>query len=260
MAQASSGEAPLFIDDGGLRWARTDVRRGPDLVDGAAWIQEYQRQLQSQQTGGRRRVLRQTLTEGDDPRFLGGAAGVAPLPLRNEALRSMARLCADPERGPGRRVRLATGEEVIFWFNVGPGQSLRERVFVTESRCPHQGVCLLEGELQDIEDVSGAKRAMVRCPRHNKNFDLRTGESPGNIEVLKTFPCRFELGHWYVAVGDAPPPACGGGDESAMEVDCEAPSKKPRHEPHEHGRAVGLATHHAIEQVSRPLVQHMTIG
>ena len=191
------------------------------------------------------------------------AAGVAPLPIRNEVLRNMARSYADPERGPGRRVRLISGEEVIFWFNVGPGQSLRERVFVTDLRCPHQGVCLMEGELQDIEDLSGSKRAMVRCPRHNKNFDLRTGESPGNVEVLKTYPCRFEHGHWYVAVGDSVPVEVPQGVDSAdaMDVDGEAPSKKPRHEePRELGCATGMATRQAIEQVSRPLVHHMTIA
>ena len=30
------------------------------------------------------------------------------------------------------------------------------------------------------------KRGMVRCPRHNKTFDLATGESPGNCEILQT--------------------------------------------------------------------------
>lgn len=32
------------------------------------------------------------------------------------------------------------------------------------------------------------KRGMVRCPRHNKTFDLATGESPGNCEILQTSP------------------------------------------------------------------------
>jgi nitrite reductase/ring-hydroxylating ferredoxin subunit len=115
--------------------------------------------------------------------------------LRNQILRDMARLSP-----PGKRVRLPSGQEVIFWFNVGKPGPPRARVLVTESKCPHQGVCLLKSELAEIEDSAGARHAMVRCPRHNKRFDLRTGLSPGNAEALKTFPCRFEHGHWYVGV------------------------------------------------------------
>mmetsp|Transcript_106068 Transcript_106068/g.306798 ORF Transcript_106068/g.306798 Transcript_106068/m.306798 type:complete len:232 (-) Transcript_106068:217-912(-) len=156
-----------------------------------------------------RRLLRQTATEGDNPQFWGSAGpNLANLGLRNEALEEMRpeKLFgpgADMSRGPGRRVRLPTGEEVIFWFNVGPPGMPRERVYVTSAHCPHQGVCLNTGELRDIEDMAGVKRAMVRCPRHHKTFDLKTGESPGNAERLQVFPCRFEHGYWYVAVGPA---------------------------------------------------------
>jgi hypothetical protein len=31
-------------------------------------------------------------------------------------------------------------------------------------------------------------------------FDLQTGESPGNTEMLQTYRCRFENDHWYVGV------------------------------------------------------------
>lgn len=220
-------EAPLFVEDAGVRWVRTEIKRGLDLFDGSAWVAEFkqrlgarlaaeQAQLVATAGGGggagtvivRRRLLRQVATEGDNPLFWGKVAD-GPLPMRNEVLREMASsngaICG-ASRGPGRKVRLATGHEVIFWFNVGPAGPPRERVYVTQATCPHQNVCLNTGELKDIEDVAGTMRALVRCPRHNKTFDLRTGESPGNTEILPTFPCRFERGHWYVGVGpDAQP-------------------------------------------------------
>jgi len=64
-------------------------------------------------------------------------------------------------------------------------------------------VCLNTGELKDIEDVAGTKHCVVRCTRHNKMFDLLTGESMGNAEVLQTYKCRFEHEHWYVGITPA---------------------------------------------------------
>lgn len=68
------------------------------------------------------------------------------------------------------------------------------------------GVCLLGSELQEIEDAAGARRALARCPRHNKTFDLRSGVSSGNPETLKVYPCRFDPdeGRWYVGVEPEP--------------------------------------------------------
>ena len=37
------------------------------------------------------------------------------------------------------------------------------------------------------KDLGSSLRGLVRCPRHNKTFDLQTGESPGNCEILQTF-------------------------------------------------------------------------
>jgi len=182
---------------------RTEITKGADLVNGEAWIAEFHRRLGEAQSAsaaqpGRRRLLRQVATEGDNPQYW-GSAGDAPMVVRNEVLKQMGQVGE-----PGRKVKLPDGQDVIFWFNVGPPGPPRERVYVTEAYCPHQQVCLAEGELRDIEDVVGARRPMVRCPRHNKMFDLRTGESPGNTETLRRFPCRFERGHWYVGL-PAPP-------------------------------------------------------
>jgi len=216
MNEQQQEDPPVIVVDGGLRWVRTEIRKGADLVDGSGWIDtfnsrlsEVQQSPKEQQPPRSRRLLRQTATDGDCPQFWGSAGlNLANLGLRNEVLDKMRpdRLfgpSADMSRGPGRMVRLATGEDVIFWFNVGPPGLPRERVYVTSAYCPHQGVCLNTGELRDIEDVAGVKRAMVRCPRHHKTFDLKTGESMGNAEKLPVYPCRFEHGHWYVAVGPA---------------------------------------------------------
>jgi len=110
-------------------------------------------------------------------------------------LREMAKVCP-----PGRKLKLPTGEDVIFWFNVGAPGPLQRRVYVTEARCPHQGVCLLSGELTEIEDATGLTNAFVRCPRHNKRFNLQSGLSPGNSEVLRTYPSRFMHGFWYLGL------------------------------------------------------------
>lgn len=171
--EAQSKGVPASFDENGHRWLCTPIARGADLVDGKAWIAEFQRQLAK--------------TTSDRP---GGAA------QRNQTLRDLVRNCGPP----GRQVRLANGQEVIFWFNVGPVGPPRSRVFVTEARCPHQGVCLLSGELADVEDAHGIPSATIRCPRHNKAFDIRTGKSLGNIETLKCFPCRFAHGRWYVGI------------------------------------------------------------
>jgi len=212
-------EAPAVFDDGGLQWVRTEICKGGDLVDGTAWIGKFQErmtELQALSAGGSgpargsgARMLRQTLSDGDDPQFYSGAKD-PPIALRNMVLKEMAdnmrQPGRDPSRGCGKKVKLINGKDVIFWFNVGPPGHPRDRVYVTDAYCPHQQVCLNEGELKDIEDISGQKKCMVRCHRHNKVFDLQTGLSPGNQERLQTYPRRFEHNHWYVAVGPSPAP------------------------------------------------------
>jgi len=173
-------EPPLLVQDRGVLWVRTEIAKGSDLVDGQAWIKEFQQRLA---------FLREQTGKTNQAR--------SDFSLRNRVLKDMAKICR-----PGRRVQLATGHEVIFWYNVGAPGLPRQRVHVTGDRCPHQGVCLLDGELMEMEDLAGGvTRALSRCPRHNKAFDLCTGESPGNAEILQKFPCRFEHARWYVGVG-----------------------------------------------------------
>jgi len=225
---ATGGAEPqLLVPDGEHCWVRTNVKKGADLVDGSAWIAEFESRLKAGGTAPPgRKLLRQTLSDGDNPMFWGQGANSNI--VRNKALEAMRQQCGF---GPAKEVQLVTGHNVLFWFNVGPAGQPKDRVFVTDSRCPHQGVCLVEGELKDVEDLAqpGSRRGMIRCPRHNKTFDLQTGESPGNMEVLRTYPIRYENGCWYVRVPAAEvrtfESACQDNDD--MVVD-EPEQKRPR--------------------------------
>lgn len=186
----ASVEPPASFSDDGLYWVSSGIRKSSELVDGQAWIKEFQRRFEKARAERRNAAMRDQA-------------------LRNRVLKDMSSVSP-----PGRKVSLPTGQEVIFWFNVGALGPPRSRVYVTEASCPHQGVCLLQGELMEIEDLSLGVRALTRCPRHNKRFDLCTGKSPGNVEQLRRFPCRFEHGCWYVGVG----PAVDGADAKPSEL------------------------------------------
>jgi len=179
--------APDKVDGEGVLWVRTPIRRASDLVDGQAWIQDFGRRLGELSQGSVGRSVGSSISNARGASSMRCAEG--------RVLREMAKVCP-----PGRKLRLPTGEEVIFWFNIGAPGPLQRRVYVTEARCPHQGVCLLSGELAEIEDATGLNHAFIRCPRHNKRFNLQSGLSPGNAEVLRTYPSRFMHGFWYVGL------------------------------------------------------------
>jgi len=66
----------------------------------------------------------------------------------------------------------------IAVFNVGGEYCAINNV------CPHRGGPLGEG------DVEGA---VVTCPWHGWQFDVKTGKSPVNpAATVKTFPCKVE--------------------------------------------------------------------
>ncbi len=65
------------------------------------------------------------------------------------------------------------------------------RVVACADRCPHAGAVLSEGELE---------AAVVTCPRHGSQFDVRTGErlrGPADAD-LATFPVLEEGGQIYL--------------------------------------------------------------
>lgn len=251
--ELGAGDPPLSFDSDGQTWVRTDIARGRDLIDGSAWIQEFKRRCSAApkpKAGGGRQLQRRTVTDGDQPQFW-GKAGEAPLQTRNQVLKEMQ---AEGIPDPGKQIRLPTGQEVIFWFNVGPPGLPKDRVYVTEAHCPHQGVCLAHGELRDIEDLAGANRALVRCPRHNKQFDLQTGESPGNPTLqLRRFPCRFEHGRWYVGVA----PSVGPRPPAAPIAPC-LPAAEPAEQPVVQMEDVEMGS--PTSKRPRVLSMHMTIG
>mmetsp|Transcript_122625 Transcript_122625/g.392514 ORF Transcript_122625/g.392514 Transcript_122625/m.392514 type:complete len:268 (+) Transcript_122625:553-1356(+) len=190
--RSAPDDAPDRVEGEDVLWLRTPIRRASDLVDGQAWIQEYQQRLE--------------------------AAGGGSKLQQSRVLREMAKVSP-----PGRKLKLPTGQDVIFWFNVGAPGPLQKRVHVTEAKCPHQGACLLSSELIEIEDAAGIASAVVRCPWHNKTFNLVSGLSPGNSEVLKSFPCRFMHGFWYVGVDPAPDAPHGAGGAPGAREEADAP-------------------------------------
>lgn len=176
---AGTKEPPASFDEGGVHWVNSQIKKSSELIDGQAWIVEFQRRF-------------------EEARAKPQNASIRELPLRNHVLKDMRYVSP-----PGRKVLLPTGQEVIFWFNIGAPGPPRTRLYVTEAYCPHQRACLLGAELMEIEDLATGCRPVTRCPRHNKRFDLGTGESAGNSEKLRHFPSRFEHGCWYVGVGPA---------------------------------------------------------
>mmetsp|Transcript_70523 Transcript_70523/g.131914 ORF Transcript_70523/g.131914 Transcript_70523/m.131914 type:complete len:267 (-) Transcript_70523:22-822(-) len=222
IAATTATDAPEAIEYNGRKWVRSEISKGRDLINGEDWLREFQKRCSDEETilstgtARPRRMLRPTASAGDEPQFWHRGDAKLTLADRNRLLQTMERRC-------GRLSKLPTGEEVIFWFNIGPfpdDSQPRDKVFVTGATCPHQGVPLDSGELREIEDLHQNRKACVRCPRHNKSFDIRTGQGQGCEEVLQTYPVRFidEFQRFYVDVGEADSCNVDGGVEP-MEVD-----------------------------------------
>ncbi len=93
-------------------------------------------------------------------------------------MRSVAVARAD-EIAPGERKLLTVGGRSIGVFNVGG------EFYALRNRCPHQGGPLCEGFLFAPLGAAapgepyrrGDEGAIIRCPWHGWEFDLRTGTS-----------------------------------------------------------------------------------
>ena len=69
----------------------------------------------------------------------------------------------------GRVKSVKAGEETLALYHTAKG------FFASESRCPHRGGPLAEGDIIGDEIV---------CPWHLWGFDVRTGLCPGNAEFI----------------------------------------------------------------------------
>jgi len=114
------------------------------------------------------------------------------------AWQTVARL-GDLTPGRGRCVRI--GDLEVGLFRVG------DRVYALENACPHRGHPLSEGCVEG---------AVVVCPAHGWDFDVRTGFKPGDADgfPIPCFAVRVEEGEVQVDVENVvnlPPRARRGG-------------------------------------------------
>lgn len=89
----------------------------------------------------------------------------------------------DVPPGEGRNITLDGKRVALFrtdtgWYAVG-------------AVCPHKGGPLADGIVCDHA---------VTCPLHDRSFDLRTGQGPGEDHV-SAYPVEVRDGAVYVAVG-----------------------------------------------------------
>lgn len=197
------------------RYYRTEIERADQLTNGQAWIQTFEHVLQTLPRP--RRQLAVSISDCGDPRHTLPAFGPKQ---RNDAAKAMREPQVTPSlpegarHGVGKQIKLPSGDQVLILCNVGaqaPKQLPRKfrdmpleelALIAVAAKCPHMGACLNEGELKDVEDIAtpGGRRAIIRCPWHNMQFDLQTGEGVGNHSHLPRYPVRVALGALYVGV------------------------------------------------------------
>lgn len=94
--------------------------------------------------------------------------------------------CRLDELADGTARRVMVGGRALALIRLGG------RVFACLDSCPHKGGYLSEG-------LVSAKRGEVICPWHRFRFDLASGASVTNPElVVPTFPARVEDGRVVV--------------------------------------------------------------
>ncbi len=84
----------------------------------------------------------------------------------------------------GTGVASQVGEDSVALFNC------RGEIFSVQSRCPHRGAPLVEGELNDN---------VLTCPWHAWQFDVKTGCYVDNPELkIKSYPVRVQSDDVYI--------------------------------------------------------------
>ncbi len=119
--------------------------------------------------------------------------------------------CRADEIGPGERKIVDVGGRSVGVFNVGG------EYFALLNHCPHAGAPLCEGVLTGLveptlpgDPVRYSRRGeMLRCPWHQWEFDVRTGQSWFDPRRVRTRSYDVER------VGDVP--ACSGDDGGPRE-------------------------------------------
>lgn len=88
-------------------------------------------------------------------------------------------------------------EDVVRWDHGGASfaiyRSPGDEFFCTDGLCTHEQVHLADGLVMDH---------LIECPKHNGQFDYRTGEAKRApvCENLRTYPVRREGGQILVQV------------------------------------------------------------
>jgi 3-phenylpropionate/trans-cinnamate dioxygenase ferredoxin component len=89
--------------------------------------------------------------------------------------------------------------EDLIRFDHGPRtfaiyRSPDDEYYCTDGLCSHEQVHLADGLVMDH---------LIECPKHNGQFDYRTGEatrSPACVN-LQTYPVKIEAGEVFVDIG-----------------------------------------------------------
>ena len=115
-----------------------------------------------------------------------------------------ARVCGIDELCPGeRRLALVANREVLLC------RSADGTVYAVGNTCPHQGASLCEGGFggstlaPTVGHYSfGLDGEVVRCPWHNWEFDVKTGQALfGDGKRIRTYDVWVENDDVYVSVG-----------------------------------------------------------
>src|SRR5688572_29140452 len=97
------------------------------------------------------------------------------------------RVAAVTDCPPGTALEVVAGDRIVAIYNV------EGEFFALDGVCPHQGGPLDQGYLEG---------AVVTCPWHGWQFDVRTGQHQFSPPVKQpTSPVKVEEGEVFVALG-----------------------------------------------------------